>query len=271
MNEITRIQTLFRPHEYYPRMRRQLFGTFLRLTLKRAVARKSTDVEAVMGFQVAHINLKTLCQLFDEIFINAIYYFKPETDRPFIVDCGSNIGMSILFFKQLYPDAQIIGFEPERKTYITLEKNVLLNGLGDVEVHNKAVSDKDGIITFYTDPAVSGSLMTSIMDSRATGTRQDVESVRLSSYITREVDLLKLDIEGAEMLVLEELARSGKLGLIKEMIIEYHHHMDRRCDNFSRFLAILEEHGFGYQICSAFWGPSSREAFQDILIYVYRK
>ena len=271
MNDIVRVQTLFRRHEYYPRRRRQLYGTFLRLSLKRAMARTSTDVESVMGFRVAHVKLKTLCQLFDEIFINAIYYFKPETERPFIIDCGSNIGMSILFFKHLYPQARIIGFEPERNTFNALRENVRLNDLGDVEVHNKAVSDKDGMITFYTDPDVSGSLMTSIMESRDTGASQDVETVRLSPYIDREVDLLKVDIEGAELMVLEELAASGKLGLIREMIIEYHHHMDRGNDNFSRFLSIFEENGFGYQICSNFWGPCSREVFQDILVYAYRK
>jgi FkbM family methyltransferase len=271
MNDISRIQALFRNNQYHPRMRRQLFGTFLRLSLKRAVARRSTDVEKILGFRVAHINLKVLSQLFDEIFINAIYYFKPLTDRPFIIDCGSNIGMSILFFKQLFPKASIIGFEPEHKTFDALQENIRLNGLEGVEVHRKAVSDSDGMITIYTDSNVSGSLMTSIIGSRDTGTRQDLETVRLSHFINREVDLLKLDIEGAELMVLEDLAGNGKLSLIREMIIEYHHHMDQNGDEFSRFLAILEGNGFGYQVYSNLTVPFSRETFQDILVYAYRK
>ena len=98
-----------------------------------------------------------------------------------------------------------------------------------------------------------------------------METVRLSHFINREVDLLKLDIEGAELMVLEDLAGNGKLSLIREMIIEYHHHMDQNGDEFSRFLAILEGNGFGYQVYSNLTVPFSRETFQDILVYAYRK
>jgi FkbM family methyltransferase len=253
-------------------MRWELLTTWLRLALKRMGRKRSTDVEKVAGFRVAHLSLKTLAQLFDEIFVVGVYSFRAATPAPTIIDCGSNIGMSILFFKRLYPGARIVGFEPDRDTFAKLAENARLNTLADVELHNRAVSDREGTITIYTNADADGSLVTSIMEERVSGKSQTVETVRLSTFITGEVDLLKLDIEGAENLVLPELAASGKLRRIREMFIEYHHHhLAADDDGFAMILGILEEHGFGYQIYSNYRVPFARELFQDILVYAYRK
>ena len=63
---------------------------------------------------------------------------------------------------------------------------------------------------------------------------------KLSNYIKQKVDLLKIDIEGAEIDVLTDLFRSKKLNLVENMIIEYHHHIDPKIDNLSRLLYLLE-------------------------------
>ncbi|HTG80929.1 MAG TPA: FkbM family methyltransferase [Geobacteraceae bacterium] len=272
MNDITRIQTLFRPHDYYSRMRPSLFTTYLRLALKRAVARGSLDVEDVVGYKVSHVNLKNLCQLFDEIFINCIYHFTSAGDAPLIIDCGSNIGMSILFFKKLYPGARVVGFEPDRTTYGKLEENIRLNNLQHVRVYNQAVSDQNGTITFYKDPDIVGSHVMSVLDKRTSGQKVEIDAVRLSEFITEEVDFLKLDIEGSETLVIRELSETNKLRMIKELIIEYHHHfLDKDDDNLSEFLHLLEKNGFGYQLASNVRIPFSRRISNDLIIYAYRK
>ena len=82
---------------------------------------------------------------------------------------------------------------------------------------------------------------------------------------------MKMDIEGAETLVIEELSKKNKLKLIKQMVIEYHHHIDPKDDKFSKILRILEENDFGYKISSTLKSPLNREKFQDILIYAYKK
>lgn len=272
MNDLTRIQILFRKHEYYASRRLRLFKTFLNLTLKRAVSRKSLDIEDIIGYKVSHVNLKNLCQLYDEIFINCIYHFSTDNDKPLIIDCGSNIGMSILFFKNLYPGAKIIGFEPDKTTYEKLEENIRLNNLQHVTVHNRAVSDQIGTLTFYTNPDIIGSHVMSILDKRASGKKVEVDVDKLSQYITEEVDLLKLDIEGSETSVVKELVEANKLRLIKEIIIEYHHHfLDRDTDNLSEFLLLLEKDGFGYQIASNVRIPFTRKVTNDLIIYAYRK
>jgi hypothetical protein len=97
-----------------------------------------------------------------------------------------------------------------------------------------------------------------------------VRAVRLSTFITEEVDFLKIDIEGAEMEVLEELAASGKMNLVQQMAIEFHHHVVRNDDRMSRFLKTLEVQGYGYQLRTAMQRPVYMGSFQDIMVYAYK-
>ena len=111
----------------------------------------------------------------------------------------------------------------------------------------------------------------SLWKRRHDGCELEVECRRLSGFVTNdEIDLLKIDVEGAEQEVLSDLATSGKLQLVKQMHIEYHHHIDLKVDALSRTLRLLEDEGFGYQLganSSRFLAPH----FQDILIRCYRK
>ena len=60
----------------------------------------------------------------------AEYYVPPTLKPKMIVDIGSNIGSSIIYFHQQFPDAKILGFEPHPDTFRVLEKNVAdLNGV----------------------------------------------------------------------------------------------------------------------------------------------
>jgi len=112
----------------------------------------------------------------------------------------------------------------------------------------------------------------SIMDSRAgMGKTQKVKTVRLSNYIDRKIDLLKLDVEGAEHQVFQDLNESKKLRMISNMIIEYHHHMSANSDNLAHVLGILEGNGFGYQLADEVRLPFSKNVYQVSLIYAYQK
>ncbi len=80
-----------------------------------------------------------------------------------------------------------------------------------------------------------------------------------------------MDIEGAEISVLKELIKSNKLRYIKQLVIEYHHHIIEHDDFGSKILKLLEDVGFGYQIETSFLYPRQKVHFQDILIYAYNK
>jgi FkbM family methyltransferase len=227
----------------------------------------------LLGFQVSFFRAAQLLYLFQEIFIDGCYRFQTDNESPLIVDAGSNIGLSILFFKKFYPQARILGFEPDPTTYEKLRTNVGQNGLPNVDLHQCALSDKDGSTEFYHNEIEAGSLLMSVFRERMGGRKIVVPARKLSPFITEDVDLLKLDIEGSEEIVLRELSASGKLRMIKQMHIEYHHHIDRSADTLSSMLKLLEVEKFGYQLAAQpEYGRSPAPAtFQDIGIYCYRK
>jgi FkbM family methyltransferase len=58
-----------------------------------------------------------------------------------------------------------------------------------------------------------------------TGKGSDVVAATLSEHMPKRVDLLKMDIEGAEHEVLRYLAASRKIDNVDQMVMEYHHHV----------------------------------------------
>ena len=228
---------------------------------------KLDPTENVAGYKIKALTYASLRSLLHEIFLDQDYYFLTDKESPLIIDCGSNIGASILYFKKLYPNARIIGFEPFPQAFQALRSNIEMNGLQNVTVFNLALSDKNGEQTLFYESA--SPLRMSFQ--RAQGGSISVGTTMLSKYIDQPVDLLKMDIEGAELHVIEELNETKRLPLIDQMIVEYHHHINKETDCLSRMLHILEDNKFGYQLRGTFVRPSPKGQFQDILIYAYRK
>jgi FkbM family methyltransferase len=237
---------------------------------KLGLASNLPSTVSIVGYEVLHHGQAQLSHLFNEVFVEACYLFQADTDRPSIFDCGSNIGMSILFFKKLYPKARIVGFEPDPLTFDTRKKNMDQNALSDVAVHRLALGARDETRKFFraTEPNTSDLTM-SLLKQRNDGCALEVECRRLSGFITDRIDLLKIDVEGAEQEVLDDLVDSGKLRFVEQMHLEYHHHIDTSVDTLSRMLRLLEDGGFGYQIQASSW-PLPIPYFQDISIFCYR-
>ena len=75
-----------------------------------------------------------------DIFKNQSYLFRSDTSSPVIYDCGANVGVSVAYFKSLYPDARVVAFEPDKEIYGYLSRNLSRNNLlEDVALHNAAV------------------------------------------------------------------------------------------------------------------------------------
>jgi FkbM family methyltransferase len=222
----------------------------------------------VLGMNLYSFSAETLFALISEIFLEREYAVELAADEPVIFDCGSNIGISILFFKQMYPRAKITGFEPDKKTFELLKRNVAENGLKDVSLHNVALSFEAGEAAFYSDSRTPGSLIMSLFKERMDGEARKVPCAPLSSFVQASVDLLKMDIEGAEMDVLRELAASGALSNVKYMVIEYHH-KTRSQDRLSEMLLLLDECSFGYDVAAVM--PYALGNSQDVLLRIYRR
>ena len=270
-------------------IRYRRFGSFHALGARRAAAGRTYRAHAmhellrrrdpagpgwaeVAGFRLRYLEAEWMRYLYREVFAEREYWFATDGPRPVILDCGSNIGMAILFFKALYPDAQITAFEPAPWACAAIDETIRANGLRDVTVHNAALADADGTLELFHDPSHPGSAVMSVFRDRMPGEPVRVPAVRLSRHVTGPVDFLKLDVEGSELAVLRDLASSGTIGQIRQMVIEFHHHMNPTVDNLSECLALLERNGFGYQLTSArVYTPITRGQFQDVLVHGYRK
>lgn len=253
------------PEEAKRRIRR----TYLRLAVFGAPDRTAQPAN-VAGFRVGFLKPASLLYFFREIFVERTYDFRSERPRPFIIDCGSNIGLSVLYFKMMYPEAEILAFEPEPQAFARLEENIRANGLEGVRAEAVALCGSEGTVPLYVDPDEPGSLMASLHPGRLGGTAREVAAARLSSRIDREVDFLKLDVEGAERAILEDLSETGKLAHIRQMVVEYHHHIPGADSALSPVLRLLEEAGFDYQLDSRWPRPLGGARYQDVLIYAYR-
>ena len=207
----------------------------------------------IEGFEVSYRNEEETRRIVEEVFGDEEYIFAAKTETPFIIDCGSHIGLSILYFKKIYPKAEIWGFEPNRENFAILEKNIKTNHLEKVRLINAALGEKEGrsllkISNEENDPWTWGdSLVENIWGDNGTNKKMEVKTVRLSSYIDQPVDLLKIDIEGYEQKVIEEA--KPKLDLVKEIIMEYHLTSTMQIENnFSIIKTILEGTGFAVEI-----------------------
>jgi FkbM family methyltransferase len=256
-------------------------GTDLPLSEKRLLAKnylgdrfieilplRPARTQKVLDFTVKTYTFKEFRSSFDEIFLDNTYSFETEAKKPVILDCGSNIGLSILYFKQRYPEARITAFEPDPTTFALLKDNVRSNRLKDVTLVEKALADSGGYLTFFV--RADESLASSIYSDLG-GHPVEVEKVRLSDYIDGPIDFLKMDVEGAEGLILDDLTESGKIDLIKRMIIEYHHHLFDETESLSDFLGQLENAGFDYQLSARPRLPFLRDTPEFIMIFAYRK
>lgn len=179
---------------------------------------------------------------YKDIFFREEYMFRADSPDPVILDCGANIGLSCLYFKRLYPRARIRAFEADPLIAAILSKNLLQNGVTDIEVIPKAVWTDNQGLAFFSDGADGGNILGV---PGASGAR--VDSIRLADVLETEprVDLLKIDIEGAEGAVLADCGL--RLGRVRKLFVEYHSFPGRR-QELGELLSLLEGQGFRYHI-----------------------
>jgi FkbM family methyltransferase len=190
--------------------------------------------------------------MYSEIFEKEIYRFKTISTKPYIIDGGANIGLSVIYFKKMYPLSNVIAFEPDKKIFTTLEENVKSFDLRDVEIINKGLWNKEENLDFFSEGADGGRI-----DNEKTGSEKNtISTISLRPYLNKKVDFLKLDIEGAETTVLEDCA--DLLKEVDNLFVEYHSFNNKKQD-LDRILNIISNSGFRYYIESI--GTSSKHPF----------
>ena len=182
-----------------------------------------------------------------------------NNNNAIVMDIGANIGIYTILLSHIYPKAKIISIEASPSIFEILKSNCKLNNLlfpgSNVLLINKAISDKDDITTeFYEKHSMSTMLKEFLTNLSSTIlTNQDELNKRVVRTITidnlvetigvNEISLLKIDVEGAEVLALNGAIKTLTHKKIKNIVIEYH-----SLENYNYIIKLLEEEELGYTI-----------------------
>jgi FkbM family methyltransferase len=139
------------------------------------------------------------------------------------VDVGANIGGYALCVASLAgPTARILAIEPQPDVFDRLTYNIGLNPYGTVKAIACAIADKPGELTLFLDPRNSGESSVKVVASSHAGTIR-VPATTLLDLLRKErldhLDAIKLDVEGAEDIVLEPFFRDAPEALYPSLLI----------------------------------------------------
>ncbi len=206
----------------------------------------------INNFSVNYTHLHSAEQTIKVIFNNnSPYKFITEKKQPCIIDVGSGVGISTLYFKSLYPQAKLLCFEPDPNAFSCLRENIIENHLEDIQLFRRAITANDGMLSLF------GQSFSHLADNRSNSTIEvwgcqckendviQVEADKLSNYISDTVDFLKLDAAGCEEQILVELEAEGKLPLIREMAVEmYQATRIKPFNSLPRIFSLLKQNDF---------------------------
>ena len=230
----------------------------------------SGDVR-LMGHSIGFINLNDAHTLIDEVLVNDVYGYEALAPKPHILDVGASNGLFCFSVLKRFPGARVTAVEPLPENISLLRRNLSAFSDGRVSIVEGAVTPGRAPSTNLTVPvdvARWGGLGASIVPrarfaSRETG-EIEVGAHSLSDLISGPVDLLKMDIEGAEYDVLME--NRDALEQVAQIAAELHMDVGHTSERLAELVGMLTEAGFAL----SFSGPSvgvSREEPRSILLH----
>lgn len=216
----------------------------------KTVPPETTSVINTDGLTIHFSDAPALLNMYENIFVNQCYRFIPSNTKPVIIDCGANIGISVLWFAKQYPDAFILAFEPDDYLFSLLKRNTNANNIM-ADLRNQAVWTEGKELKFS-----SGKRQNSKLSESGTTTVKGIRLKEVLAAFTR-IDLLKLDIEGAEYEVIRDCR--DELHRVNYLFVECHF-MDGRISEVLTLLEILNQSGFQF----SFQTPMQKNPFSAI-------
>jgi FkbM family methyltransferase len=155
-------------------------------------------------------------QLLASVFLDGEYDGPLPARADLIVDLGAHVGATVVFWRQRYPGAEIVAVEPDPESFSRLNRHV-----GDdpgVQLLQAAVVERSGPVRFVG----SGSSWASHLAREGEDDAIEVQGLSFPDLLAqaapgRRIDLLKVDIEGAEPSVL-----ASPLSSISTLVVETH-------------------------------------------------
>lgn len=189
---------------------------------------------------------------FKEIFVDECYDMPNKLGTSLLIDCGANVGMCSLYWARKFPDSKIIAIEADPKVAKILQTNLDLNNVKNVSILNKAAWLYDGEIEFVQGPIDGGAIGTGSSNNSS-----KIACFNLSTWLGQfqEIDYLKIDIEGAEVEVIESIPVET-FKKIKNIFVEYHQPKVKRSE-IGKVLWNLEKSGFSCFVTKVVRAPKN--------------
>jgi FkbM family methyltransferase len=152
------------------------------------------------------------------------------------VDVGACVGYySLIAAKLVGADGKVFAFEPEPLNFEWLIRNISINGFKNILPIRKAVSDKNGLIELYLDKDNIGGH--SIVRNR--GESILVEAVALDNFFKDQTpDVVKIDIEGGEILALRGMEQIIKRSKELSLFVEFLYNKKEILDFLSKYFEV---------------------------------
>lgn len=170
-----------------------------------------------------------------------------------ILDIGANIGYYVLMESKCldFNNAEIIAVEPSKRNIEILKKNIKLNKIdGFVEIHNKGVSDVNGFKDIYLSDHTNLNTFHNYGTGEQflSGKKQRVEICTVKKIMNnRSVNLIRMDVEGHEVKILDGIIRDYKQAKILPIII-FETHLTRYNNENNMVKTLSDLFAFGYKV-----------------------
>jgi FkbM family methyltransferase len=145
-----------------------------------------------------------------------------------VFDVGANVGVVSLLIakKNIEKDIHVHAFEPEPRNAEHLRRNVALNGLSSViTVHELALAERTGCAVLWTYGPAGEGTHSMVSKNAADAGRVEIKTETIADFVTRtgiSPDVIKIDVEGAECMVLNGAAGILKDGAVRDLFMELH-------------------------------------------------
>jgi len=161
--------------------------------------------------------------------------YEPETTRLFhrllrpgmtVLDVGAHGGyFSLIAASHVGPSGHVYAFEPHPENFAALERNIALNSYANITAFRQAIADRSGKLFLHLNSKGSDRYSLYPAQDGADAESAEVEAITLDDFLAArnwpQVDLLKMDIEGAEPSAIAGMSQALQRGSIRNLVTEF--------------------------------------------------